>query len=241
MIRIRTAGVGFGKLGIHNGRLKVIVFNRSDAGCGLQGLLSMDKLLLLLTAILFLGASLNAQSEEGVVKKETLSVHAVERGSMSISSAASGTLTSLQPPRAVLTFNEKQSKCDPGRSARLVIADHPRPLAAKVVARTDAGGCEVDVAEALPQGAGIGTQVGALIVTDELKDVVFLGRPATARANTTATIFVLDGDSRARRTTVRYGAMSGPLIQVLDGLAPGDKVIVTDMSKWADFRVVRLE
>ncbi len=79
------------------------------------------------------------------------------------------------------------------------------------------------------------------IVTDELKDVVFLGRPASARANTTATIFVLECDSRARRATVRYGAMSGPLVQELDGLAPGDKVIVTDMSKWADFPSVRLE
>ena len=54
-------------------------------------------------------------------------------------------------------------------------------------------------------------------------------------------IFVFDGNSRARRATVRYGAMSGPLIQVLDGLALGDKVIVIDMSKWADLPAVRRE
>jgi hypothetical protein len=35
--------------------------------------------------------------------------------------------------------------------------------------------------------------------------------------------------------------MSGPLIQVLHGLKPGDKVIVTDMSKWADIARVRIE
>jgi hypothetical protein len=28
--------------------------------------------------------------------------------------------------------------------------------------------------------------------------------------------------------------LPGPLIQVMDDLAPGDKVIVTDISKWAD-------
>ena len=78
-------------------------------------------------------------------------------------------------------------------------------------------------------------------MTDELKDVIFFGRPATSRPNSTDILFVLEGASRARRVPVRYGAMSGPLIQVLEGLAPGDKVIVTDMSKWADLPSVRLE
>jgi hypothetical protein len=86
-----------------------------------------------------------------------------------------------------------------------------------------------------------GRKVGGLIVTDELKDVVFLGRPATSRPNSTATIFVVEGASQARRVTVQYGVMSGPLIQVLDGLAPGDKVIVTDLPRLADLPRIRLE
>jgi HlyD family secretion protein len=45
----------------------------------------------------------------------------------------------------------------------------------------------------------------------------------------------------ARRVKVRYGQLSGPLIQVVDGLAPGDKVIVTDMSKRNDSERVRLQ
>ena len=52
-------------------------------------------------------------------------------------------------------------------------------------------------------------------MTDEMKDVVFFGRPAGSRPNSTATIFVLEGNSHARRVTVQYGAMSGSLIQVL--------------------------
>ena len=91
------------------------------------------------------------------------------------------------------------------------------------------------------EGAVIGGRTRGLIVTDEMNDAVFFGRPAGSRPNSTATIFVLEGESRARRATVRYGVMSGSLIQVLDGLTPGDKVIVTDMSKWADFPSVRLE
>src|SRR3954471_16853645 len=110
----------------------------------------------------------------------------------------------------------------------------PRSLVGKVVRRTGDGNCEVEFADALPQGAVTGGKVRGLIVTDEMKDVVFLGRPADSRPNTTAIIFVLEDTSHARRVTVQYGAMSGPMIQVLHGLAPGDKVIVTDMSKWAD-------
>ena len=159
---------------------------------------------------------------------------------MPIFVSANGTLTSLQPQRAVLNF-DNQGRCEAGHGARLVVGENPRSLAGKVVGPTDTGNCEVEFADSLPQGTVAGVKVGGLIAADEMKDVVFVGRPAGSRPNSTAAIFVLEGTSHARRVTVQYGAMSGPLIQVLHGLAPGDKVIVTDMSKWADIARVRLE
>ncbi|MBV9224239.1 MAG: hypothetical protein JOY85_09435 [Acidobacteriaceae bacterium] len=85
-------------------------------------------------------------------------------------------------------------------------------------------------------------KVGALIEAAELKNVVFFGRPADSSANSVATLFVIEPDSSfARRVTVRYGKISGPLIQVVEGLAPGDRVIVTDMSKWASYPRVRIQ
>ncbi len=45
----------------------------------------------------------------------------------------------------------------------------------------------------------------------------------------------------ARRVTVRYGAISGPLKQIVEGIAPGDRVIVTDTSKWAKYPRVRIQ
>jgi hypothetical protein len=101
--------------------------------------------------------------------------------------------------------------------------------------------CEVEFLDKLPEAAVPGIKAAGLIVSSELKDVVFFGRPGGSKANSTAEIFVLEGTSNARRVRVQYGAMSGPLIQVLDGLAPGDKVIVTDMSKWAHLARIRLE
>lgn len=204
-------------------------------------LAAMNKNLLILTCILFSIPILRAQGRDAAVKKDEVAIHTVERGSMPIFVSASGTLTSLQPPRAVLNFDNNQGKCEAGHGARLVIGENPRSIAGKVVGRTDAGNCEVELADTLPKSAVNGVKVGGLIAADEMKDVVFFSRPGGSRPNSTARIFVLEDASHARRVTVRYGAMSGPLIQVLHGLEPGDKVIVTDMSEWADIARVRME
>jgi hypothetical protein len=182
-----------------------------------------------------------AQFGEDVVKKDSISVHTVERGLMPIFASANGRLTSQQPARAILRFDGDEGTCEQGRIARLVLGDSPRALGGRVTKPTETGNCEVEILDKLPEAAEAGTKARGLIESKQLKDVVFFGRPASSKENSTATIFVLDGPSMAQRVTVRYGAMSGPLIQVLDGLAPGDKVIVTDMSKWAHLPRVRLE
>jgi hypothetical protein len=203
--------------------------------------LNMKRKLVLLAG---LGAfvSAGAQSGDDVVRKDTISIHTIERGAMPIFASATGKLTSQQPARAVLTFDKNDGKCEEGRPARLDVGEYPTAMSGKVIGGTAAAGhCEVEFLDALPDGAVIGVKVGALVVSRELKDVVFFGRPAGSKPNSTATIFVIEGTSHARRVTVRYGEMSGPLIQVLGGLTPGDKVIVTDMSKWAHLSRVRLE
>lgn len=182
----------------------------------------------------------SAQVAADAVKKDSLSVHTVERGPMSIFAPASGKLVSAQPARAILHFDGDERNCEEGRSARLVVADNSRPLAGRVVRRMDTGDCEVEFLDKLPEAAVVGTKVGGLIVSREMRDVVFFGRPADSKANSTSIVFVLDGSSSARRVTVRYGVISGPLIQVLDGLAPGDKVIVTDMSRYSHLDRVQL-
>lgn len=132
----------------------------------------MNKNLLILACILFSMPELRAQGRDAVVKKDEVSFHTVERGSMPIFVSASGSLTSLQPPREVLNFDNNQGKCEAGHGARLVVGENPRSLQGKVVGRTDAGNCEVEFAEALPQGAVTGVKVGELIAAGDMKDVV---------------------------------------------------------------------
>jgi multidrug efflux pump subunit AcrA (membrane-fusion protein) len=53
---------------------------------------------------------------------------------------------------------------------------------------------------------------------------------------------VLEPDGQhARRVVVEYGRQSGSFIEIVTGLSEGDRVIVTDMSRWAGHDRVRLK
>jgi HlyD family secretion protein len=195
------------------------------------------------TLILF-GAAFLLPAQEAVVPRDSLSIHLVQRGNMPLLESAEGSVTSLQPPRVVVNFpSTVAGRCEAGRSARVVV-EAPTAIPGRVLQHSvegPAGGCEVELLGPIPAGIGIGKSVGSLVEVADLKDVVFFGRPAGSTAGSTAIIFVLEpGTSFARRATVRYGKLSGPLIQVIDGLEAGDRVIVTDMSKWAAFPRVAL-
>ena len=62
---------------------------------------------------------------------------------------------------------------------------------------------------------------------------------ALVRERTAGWTWLSDAGRAARRQTVRLGRASSAAIEVLDGLAPGDRIIVSDMSRWDRFdRVV---
>jgi hypothetical protein len=195
----------------------------------------------LLCVVLSCILPLAGQEQEPVVYMASVSVHTVERGNMPVFQAASGSLTSLEPPTAAVTFPSGPQQCEPGWTAKVVI-DAPRAVAGKVARSSPSGGCELEISGPVPPGATIGKRVDALVQVRELKDVVFFARPADSSPNSIGTLFVIEpGAGYARRVSVRYGAMSGPMIQVLDGLAPGDRVIVTSMTKWSKYPRVRLQ
>jgi HlyD family secretion protein len=77
---------------------------------------------------------------------------------------------------------------------------------------------------------------------EELNDIALFDRPADAKPNTESVIFLIEpGDEYAKRVTVRYGRQSGAQMEIINGLVPGDRVIVTDMSAWAGYPRVRLK
>ena len=105
------------------------------------------------------------------------------------------------------------------------------------------GTVKVDVAfdEALPKGARPDLSVDGTIELERLDNVVFVGRPAFGQENNTVGIFKLvSGSNEAVRTPVKLGKSSVNTIEILNGLQPGDQVILSDTSAWDAHERIRL-
>jgi HlyD family secretion protein len=93
----------------------------------------------------------------------------------------------------------------------------------------------------LPKGARPDLSVDGTIELERLDDVVFVGRPAFGQERSTVGIFKLDGDgSYAERTQVQLGRSSVNTIEIVGGLRPGDRVILSDMSQYDANERIRL-
>lgn len=85
----------------------------------------------------------------------------------------------------------------------------------------------------LPRGARADLSVDGTIEIERLQNVRSVGRPAYGLPESTVGIFVLDPDGRsAHRAQVKLGRASVNAIEVVQGLNPGDRVIISDVSQW---------
>jgi HlyD family secretion protein len=92
---------------------------------------------------------------------------------------------------------------------------------------------DVILAGELPRGARPDLSVDGTIELERLTDVVHVGRPAFGQERSTVGIFKLDADGVfAVRTQVKLGRSSVNTIEIVEGLRPGDRVILSDMSQW---------
>ena len=98
--------------------------------------------------------------------------------------------------------------------------------------------------EPFPPGSGARADlsVDGTIEIENLKNVLYVGRPVHGQSDSTIGIFKLSEDgSEATRVNVKLGRSSVNTIEILDGLKVGDKVILSDMSAWDQFDRIRLK
>jgi HlyD family secretion protein len=93
----------------------------------------------------------------------------------------------------------------------------------------------------LPRGARPDLTIDGTIELERLDDVIYVGRPAFGQENNTVGIFKLvSGSSEAVRTPVKLGRSSVNSIEIINGLQPGDQVILSDTSAWDAHERIRL-
>lgn len=148
--------------------------------------------------------------------------------------------------KAVLRIPETQAKdLAIGQKASI---DTRNGLAPGRVIRIDPaainGTVTIDVAldGAPPAGSRPDLSVDGVIEIERLSKVLHVGRPPIAQQNSPGTIFrVIDGGKRAERVQVKFGRTSVSRVEIVDGLNPGDIIIMSDMSRWDDVDRVRIK
>jgi HlyD family secretion protein len=101
---------------------------------------------------------------------------------------------------------------------------------------------DVSITDPLPGGARPDLSVDGTIEIENVKDVLYVGRPVHGQTDSTIGIFKLDADgSEATRVNVKLGRSSVNTIEIVQGLKVGDKVILSDMSAMDNFDRIRLK
>lgn len=101
---------------------------------------------------------------------------------------------------------------------------------------------DVSLEGPLPRGARPDLTVDGTIDIDRLTDVLYVGRPAQGPVEGQSTLFRLEPDGvHASRVPVRLGRASVTLVEILDGLAAGDQVVLSDTSAWEKADRIRIE
>ena len=186
--------------------------------------------------------SMNVRSEsEGVVQQMDLEV-----GQWVNAGGVLGRVVEPGRLKAVLRIPETQAKdVVIGQVAQI---DTRNGIIPGRVMRIDPGsangtvGVDVALEGALPQGARPDLSVDGTVEIERLNNVLYVGRPAYGQAESTVGLFKLEpGSNTALRVNVKLGKSSVSFVEILQGLKPGDVVILSDMSQYDAHERVRLK
>ena len=101
-------------------------------------------------------------------------------------------------------------------------------------------GVDVTLEGALPPGARPDLSVDGTVRLELLENVIHVGRPAFGQENSTVGLFKVGADGEAVRVNVKLGRSSVNTIEIIEGLQPGDQVILSDMSSYDEYQRIKL-
>lgn len=105
------------------------------------------------------------------------------------------------------------------------------------------GSVEVDVSlpNQIPTGARPNLSVSGTVDVATLKHAVYVQRPVYSQPNSSQTLYrLVSGGDAAVPDKVKFGRASDQAIQIVSGLKPGQRVIVSDTSNFANGKRVRI-
>ena len=187
--------------------------------------------------------------DEPAIDSSTVSVHTVHHGTMPFHTLGRGMMTRIGPDaRArIMVLASFARNLKLGQPTSVKIVGVCEALAGKVAELGELGAEEkvpVELAfdQPLPPGVTVGDSADAFIEYGKIENTLFMERGGFDQANADAVTFRVDPDGKhVTRVNVRFGAIASEMIEIKSGLREGDKVIVTDMSRFVDCERVRLD
>lgn len=102
---------------------------------------------------------------------------------------------------------------------------------------------DIQLLDELPKGAVPDLNVDGTILLERLTDVIYVNRPAFGQENGNIQLFKIESDGiHAQSVNVKLGRYSVTYVEIVSGLKPGDRVIISDTSSQvpADAKRIRL-
>lgn len=101
---------------------------------------------------------------------------------------------------------------------------------------------DVELLGSLPRGARPQLSVDGTIEIERLENVVYTGRPVYGQPNSTISLFKLVEEGRyAIRVPVEIGRTSVNQVEIVQGLVPGDRVVLSDTSAYDAYDRIRID
>ncbi len=135
------------------------------------------------------------------------------------------------------------SRLHAGQLVRVMLDDKPLTGRLAAIDPTIENGAvkfKVDLDDARNPKLRNNLRVDVLVVTDARVNTLRVPKGPYAQGGATEKVFVVQGDQAVSRS-VRFGLSGYDFFKVLDGLAPGDEVILSDMRDFADLERVSLK
>jgi HlyD family secretion protein len=92
---------------------------------------------------------------------------------------------------------------------------------------------DVDIISELPAAARPELTVEGTIYIAEIRDSLYVQRPASSRSHAEQSLFRLDAEQQyAERTIVELGRVAVNHVEIMSGLSEGDQIIISDVNDW---------
>ena len=135
------------------------------------------------------------------------------------------------------------SRLHPGQPVRVMLDDKPLTGRLAQIDPTIENGAikfKVDLDDARNPKLRNALRVDVLAVTDARANAVRVPKGPFAQGGAAEPVFVVQGDHAVRRT-VRFGISGYDSYEVLDGLIPGEEVVLSDMKDYVHLQRVNLK